>query len=283
MLADDLGMAVRPLRPRDPRRYLLAGFIAALLTWLGLIYWIGAKSGADLTPVANLLSYGIGFLFSAYVGMHIYFFTTAQSQDRQFRQEYTTKHVDEIYAPLYDELAKTVRELEDYGSPWRLEVWQQKKGTHFAFFVQDGLRAELDQLEGFLSGELSDARSKGYDAGGAAAVRAIQSIYGERLAGDKYVSMQSYISGAPEFLYDPLTRTPIPNVRSNIRGTLGNIDGTLLTEKELDDLFAKIKLALETLPEVTRFRSLREKAISMAVPIREALKDRVLRPYELRT
>lgn len=276
-------MALRPIRLQDPRRYLLAGFIAALVSWLSLIYWIGPKSGADVTPVANLLAYGIGFLFSAYVGMHIYFFTTAQSQDRQFRQEYTTKHVDEIYAPLYDELAKIVRDLETYDAPWRLEVWQQKKGTHFAFFVEEKLRAELDQLESLLAGELSDARSKGYDACGAAAVRTIQSIYGERVAGDKYVSMQSYISGGPEFLYDPLTTTPTPNVRSHIRGTLGNVDGTLLTEKEVDDLFARIKVAFETLPDVTWFRSLRAKAISMAVPLRERLKNRVLRPYELRT
>lgn len=276
-------MPVRPIRPQDPRRYLLAGFVAALVSWLALIYWMGPNSGADLTPVANLLAYGIGFLSSAYVGMHIYFFTTAQSQDRAFRQEYTTKHVDEIYGPLYDELAKTIRELEDYESPWRLEVWQQKKGTHFAFFVAESLRAELDQLESFLAGELSDARSKGYDACGAAGVRAIQSIYGARVAGDKYVSMQSYIAGGARFLYDPVTATPTPNVRSHIRGTLGNIDGTLLTEKELDEIFGKIKLALETMREVTRFRSLRVKAISMAVPLRERLKDRVLRPYELRT
>lgn len=267
---------------RDPRPYLLAGFIAALLIWLALIYWIGPASGANLTPVENLLSYGIGFLFSAYVGMHIYFFTTAQSQDRQFRQEYTTKHVDEIYAPLYDEVAKTIRELEAYGSPWRLEVWEQKSGMHYAFFADEGLRLELDRLESLLSGELSDAHSKGYNACGEAAVEVIRSIYGARVREDQYTSIRSYVASDQRFLYDPDTSTPTPNARSNVRGTLGNVDGTVLTDEELDKLFAKIKQALDGSPAVTRFRSIREKAVSMAVPIREALKDRVLRPYELR-
>lgn len=269
------------LKPRDPRPVLLAGLFVSVVVWLILVYKADPNLDVDLAPIANLLAYAIGFFFSAYLGMLIYFFTTSQSQDRQFRQQYTTKHVEDIYAPLYDEVAKTISELEGYGYP-RLEVWPQKKGTHYAFFVDDDLRRQLDTLESFLSADFSEAQSQGYNAGGAAAIEVVRSMYGSRISDSQYDSMRGYLAPATKFLHDPSTTSPSPQIYNYVRGTLGNVNGTLLTDDELDRIFAKMKEKFETLPEVARFREVRRRALDMAVPLREALKERVLRPYELR-
>ena len=274
-------IATSPFKPRDPRPFLLAGFIEAFVVWLILVYMMDPTVEADLAPAANLVAYAVGFFFSAYVGMHIYFFTTSQSQDRQFRQEYTTTHVEVIYAPLYDEVAKTVRELEDYGSPW-LIVWPEKKGTHYASFVDDALRRQMDALESFLSVDIRGAQSRGYDAGGASIVDVLRSTYGSRIPESQYETIRGHIAPDSKFLCDPSTTRPREMVRSQIRSLLGNVDGTLVTDEDLDRVFSKMKQSLNALPEVARFRDARKMALEIAVPLREALKERVLRPYELR-
>jgi hypothetical protein len=275
-------MAIRPIRARDPRPHLLAGFVSALLTWLAVIYWIGPTSGADLTPIANLLAYGIGFLFSAYVGMHIYFFTTAQSQDRQFRQEYTTKHVEEIYTPLYDEIARVVESLNEYQMP-RLEEWPKKKGTHYSFFVDDEIRTALDQLEAFLAKDVFEAHISGTKAASKTGVQEFRKALGVLLLEDRYSSLQSHVSGDWKFVYDPTLKLPQAYMRSQVRGTLGNVDGSLQPEQKLDALFEAMKATFEGLPEIQGFRRVRDQALGIAVPLQAMLKDRVLRPYELRT
>ncbi|HKZ64344.1 MAG TPA: hypothetical protein VJ400_07875 [Thermoplasmata archaeon] len=255
--------------------------VVTVAMWMILVYKLDPELGADLAPAAGLLAYAIGFFFSAYVGLHIYFFTTSQSQDRQFRQQYITKHVEEIYAPLYDEVAKVVRELEGYEWP-RLEVWPAKKGTHYAFFVDDDLRSQLDLLESFLSTELSAAHSDGYDAGGGAAVQALRSMYSSRISDYQVDTVRGLVAQQTGFLQDPSTTRPSKDVSNRVRSVLGNIDGTLLTDEGLERIFSKMKQSFEDLPEAARFRDARKKAHQIAVPLRGALKERVLRPYELR-
>ncbi len=104
----------RVLTPGDPRRKLLFGLGFSLGMWAALVFANPPRGVVDLGPLIGLSSYAVGFFFSAYVGMHIYFFTTARTQEREWRQRYRVEHVEDIFGPLYDDIVKVIDSLEDW-------------------------------------------------------------------------------------------------------------------------------------------------------------------------
>ena len=132
---------------------------------------------------------------------------------------------------------------------------------------------------------MREARSSGYEAVGRAAARELQSVLGVQVGGAAD-QLHGYIAQDSRFLYDPKATILEPYARSQVIGVLqapfqAN-QNKLLTENFLDTALAEVKQRLEGIPEVARYRAARQRALALATALREALKERVLRPYELR-
>ena len=263
---------------KDPRPHLLVGLVVASVVWTMLVYVVQPRYNIDTAPLTSLIGYVIGFFFTAFVGLYIYFFTTAQSQDREWRQQYTMKHVDSIYVPLYDEIIQTIGTLGDTKITY-LQEWPKIKKTHFRFFVDDELARLLDELETFLSSSLGRTWSRGYDTTSGAAVDVLRAKYGDRVPEGQYTSMKNYVASDATFIYDSATRLPSKYAREGVRGAAGNLEGTPLTDAQLDSIFGEIKDAIEKVPETALYRQERDQAIAMASALEKELKDRILRPY----
>lgn len=241
-----------------------------------------SRTYADWTLVYTLGLASATALAGTDLALWVQAYYSRLSQDRQFRQEYTTKHVEEIYAPLCDEVAGVVENLKIYLMP-RLAEWPKKKGTHYAFFVADEIRTPLDQLELFLVEDYYEAHLAGTKTASKVVVQEFRQALGTLLTSDRYSALQTDVSSDWMFVFDPTLRLPQAYTRKQVRGTLGNVDGSLQPDEKLDALFETMKKAFEALPEIQRLRSVRDEALRMAVPLLAVLKDRVQRPYELRT
>jgi len=271
-------MPSRALVAKDPRPHLLVGLIVASLLWTVLVYVVQPRYNLDTAPLTSLVGYVVGFFFTAFVGLYIYFFTTAQSQDREWRQQYTMKHVDSIYVPLYDEIVQTIGTLRDTKIA-NLQEWPKIKNTHFRFFVDDELARLLDEFEVFLSSNLGRTWSRGYDTTSGAAVDVLRAKYGNRLPEGQYTSIKNYLASDATFLYDPATMLPSKYMRDGLRGAAGNLEGTPLTDAQLDSIFGEMKDAVEKVPETSLYRQERDQALAMASSLERELKERILRPY----
>src|SRR5438876_11194059 len=154
-------MPSRALVVKDPRLHILVGLVVASVVWTMLVCVVQPRYNFDTAPLTSLIGYVVEFFFTAFVGLYIYFFTTAQSQDREWRQQYTMNHVDSIFVPLYDEIIQTIGTLRDTKITY-LREWPKIKKTHFRFFVDDELASLLDEFETFLSSNLGRTWSRGY-------------------------------------------------------------------------------------------------------------------------
>src|SRR2546426_3691989 len=266
------------LTPGDPRRKLLLGLGLTALAWAIFVFANPLRGTMDLGPLVGLIGYAVGFFFSAYVGMHIYFFTTARTQEREWRQRYRVEHVEDIFGPLYDDIVKVIDSLEDW-SYASLEKWPGIKKSHYVFFVDEAVKAKLDGLEGFLAGEFSQRLRKAQDAASTAAVEAFRKATENRLAPDRDSTMSSYLG--QRYLLDPTSRSLRGDLKKHLRDLVGNLDGTLISYEVLDNWLSLGKEAAEGRTEVTDFRPTRTKALEDAKSLRNLLAERVQRPYAI--
>jgi hypothetical protein len=232
----------------------------------------------DFGPLVGLIGYAVGFFFSAYVGMHIYFFTTARTQEREWRQRYRVEHVEDIFGPLYDDVVKVIDALEDW-SYARLEAWPRIKKSHYIFFVDGIAKAHLVDLDGFLAGEYSDRLRKAQDAASTAAVEAVRKATENRLDPNRYTTMSGYFD--QRYLMDPTFQFMRGDLKRGLRDLIGNLDGTLVSDNVLENWLSLGKEAAEGRSEVNDFRSTRTKALEDARSLRDSLAERVQRPYAI--
>jgi len=232
----------------------------------------------DLGPLVGLIGYAVGFFFSAYVGMHIYFFTTARTQEREWRQRYRVEHVEDIFGPLYDDIVKVIDSLEDW-SYASLEAWPRIKKSHYVFFVDETARAKLDDLEGFLAGEFSERLRRAQDSASTAAVETVRKATENRLAADRYSTMRSYLDS--RYLMEPTSRSMRGDLKRSLRDMVGNLDGTLVSDKVVGDWLSRGKEAAQGTSEVSELGATRTKALEDAHSLRTLLAERVQRPYSI--
>ncbi len=194
--------------------------------------------------------------FSASMGMWLYSFITAQSQDAKWRFE-------NIYRPLYEDIHGVVRDLTNYNQAF-LGKWRDIKGTSLEPFVAPDIIQDLDSLQARLD-RINESHRAARDSAVITLTNLFSLVEVPKLSEQTRIELLQLLQQDSRFLYHPGVELPNEDVITRVRTVLQR-SAIGPPDDATKDLLTRVRAALridkqiverarrieETLPEAQR-------------------------------
>jgi len=110
--------------PSSPRRWLMLGAVVSAIAWILFAFIIeilyshlSDRQVSQIDKASSLFAVVFGLFAGANVYLKIYDYVNHRSQVRDWQHEYALRTMEQVYAPIWDEISGMLREIEHYRDP----------------------------------------------------------------------------------------------------------------------------------------------------------------------
>ena len=234
------------------------------------------KQNPDYAILYTLALASSAAFLAAGIGMWTYGFINRQSQDREFRRAIEVRYFEEIYGPLYEELARVADDLKDNGWPTLIQ-WPKIGKSRFGPVINERIQEMFVSLDAGLA-DYSGNSQRYWDA----ATRCIQLVIAGNadLDGISEQGKNEIVLALEEgrrFIFDESVTTPGENSFRRLEASLKSVIHEY-EHGDAEDFIRRLKPVLRADPLIAERNQIRDRLHASTLQLQAQVFER-MRPF----